>query len=482
MSFKRKPLRDFARTKIVATVGPACRSVEMMSNLIREGVSVFRLNMAHGSQEDHTEAIQMIEQASRQTDIPVATLVDLAGPKIRLGDLGPEPIECSMGERFVFVRGEVAQTPNQLVSSYEPLIDEVDVGNDILLSDGLVRVQVVEKSADTAVCEVLSGGTIRSRQGINLPDVKLSIPAMGEVDISNAIWAAKSGVDYISLSFVRNAQEVNQLRAIIDEHQSHASVVSKIEKPEALKNLSEIVDATDAVMVARGDLGVEIDIASTAVAQKKIIKMCGEYGKPVIVATQMLESMHTSRRPTRAEVSDVANAILDGADACMLSGETAIGDFPIDAVQTMYRIMLRTEELITGGISWLNPNEVNHGNRKISDAVVSGAAVIAKEIQAKLVVIGTADGDTALLKSKHRDHIPTAAVSNSPETLRKMCLYWGIIPVAGGGIHQTDKLQDLINEWAVDEPDLVAGDSVVLVVDSQSIDKAHDLIMVCKIQ
>jgi pyruvate kinase len=478
MTIHRKPLKEFARTKIVATVGPACDSIDMLTKLIREGVSIFRLNMAHGTQKTHGEILGKIREASDVTGIPVATLVDLAGPKIRLGDLGEEPIECEVGQRFEFVRGEIAGSPHHLVSIYEPLIDEVVEGNDILLSDGLVRVKVIEKKADSAICEVRSGGLIRSRQGINLPGVKLSAPALGEVDISNAIWASKNGIDFISLSFVRNADEINQLRKIVTDAGSNASLVAKIEKPEALENLEEIIRATDAVMVARGDLGVEIDIEATAVAQKVIISMCTELGKPVIVATQMLESMHTSKRPTRAEVSDVANAILDGADACMLSGETAIGEFPEDAVGTMYRIMLSIETMVAGSVNWANQDEENHGTRRISDAVVTAAALIANEIEAKLVVIGTEDGDSALLKSKHRDLIPTVAISNSPETVRKMCMYWGIIPLNGIDINQTVQLHEMINQWAKTEPDLDVGDSVVFVTDSDSIEKAHDMIIV----
>lgn len=481
MTILRKPLKEFARTKIVATVGPACDSVEMLTKLIREGVSIFRLNMAHGSQETHGEILAKIREAKDATGIPVATLVDLAGPKIRLGDLGEEPIECEVGQRFEFVRGEISSAPHQLVSIYKPLIDEVVEGNDILLSDGLVRVKVIEKKADSAICEVRSGGLIRSRQGINLPGVKLSAPALGEIDISNAIWASKNGIDFISLSFVRNADEINQLRKIVTDAGSNASLVAKIEKPEALENLESIVRATDAVMVARGDLGVEIDIEATAVAQKVIISMCTELGKPVIVATQMLESMHTSKRPTRAEVSDVANAILDGADACMLSGETAIGEFPEDAVGTMYRIMLNIETMVAGSVNWANQDEENHGTRRISDAVMTAAALIAKEIEAKLVVIGTEDGDSALLKSKHRDLIPTVAISNSPETVRKMCMYWGIIPLDGTEIDQTVQLQEMVNQWAKTEPDLDVGDSVVFVTDSDSIEKAHDMIIVGRI-
>jgi pyruvate kinase len=474
----RKSLQEFARTKIVATVGPACDTIEMLSSLIREGVCVFRLNMAHRSQEGHGETLENIRAAEELTGIPVAVLVDLAGPKIRLGDLGEAPVRCEVGRQFKWVRGTESHSPDELVSLYETLIDELEVGNDILLSDGLVRIRVIEKSAEMALCEVTSGGMIRSRQGINLPGVKLSVSALGKKDISNAIWACRKEVDFISLSFVRNAEEMQQLRTIVEGEGSNASLVAKIEKPEAVANLRSIVDAADGIMVARGDLGVEIDIETTAVTQKLIINMCTELGKPVIVATQMLESMHKSSRPTRAEVSDVSNAILDGADACMLSGETAIGEFPEEVVRTMYRICLSTESLVQGGVNWTKQKEDHQGSRKISDAVVTAAALVAKEIEAKLVVIGTEDGDTALLKSKHRDLIPTVGVSSSQEITRKMCLYWGIIPVLGANVNQKSELQDLVEDWAGEEVTLRSGDRVVYVTDSESIEKAHDMMIV----
>ncbi len=284
------------------------------------------------------------------------------------------------------MRGEQAATPDQLCSNYTRLLDEISVGDKIMLADGTITLQVTERSRDTARCQVMTAGTIRSRQGINLPGVSLSVSAMRPEDVENAIWAARNEIDFISLSFVRSAQDVASLKNLLASLDSQAMVIAKIEKREALNDLEKIVEAADGVMVARGDLGVEIDVAETPVAQKRIIAVCREKLKPVIVATQMLESMHTNRRPTRAEASDVANAILDGADACLLSGETAIGNFPVLAVDTMNRIMVRTEEIYR--------DQPTHARTRVFDrvhpitsAVTNAAANIAEDIGAKLVVV-----------------------------------------------------------------------------------------------
>ncbi|MCA9183849.1 MAG: pyruvate kinase, partial [Planctomycetales bacterium] len=303
---------DGARSKIVATVGPACDTVEMLVELIRQGVDVFRINAAHGTQSDYAMWLEKIEQARQITDIPVGTLLDLSGPKIRLGRLAQDPLEVEAGQELTIVRGEESTVPTQLCSNYGKLIDEIKVNDSIMLADGTISLKVKSKTKDVATCKVLTAGTIRSRQGINLPGVTLSVSAMRPEDVQNAIWGAKNEIDFISLSFVRSPQDVATLKDLLQTMDSKALVIAKIEKREALERLEDIVEAADGVMVARGDLGVEIDVAETPVAQKRIIQVCREKLKPVIVATQMLESMHTNRRPTRAEASDVANAILDG--------------------------------------------------------------------------------------------------------------------------------------------------------------------------
>ena len=275
-----KPLQD-ARTKTVATVGPACSTVEMLVKLLKAGADVFRINMAHGGREAHEQAIANIRAAGEETGFPAGILIDLAGPKIRLGQLTQDPLEIQNGQQVRFVRGDKSSADNELTCNYESLIDEVTVGEDIVLADGLARLEVTEKTADQLTCTVVDGGKIRSRQGVNLPGTNLSVPALGEIDIQNAIWAAGQGVEFVSLSFVRNAAEVQQLKKLLADNGSSAFVVAKIEKAEAIDQLDSIVKATDAVMVARGDLGVEIPIEKTPAAQKRIIKKCLQYRKPV---------------------------------------------------------------------------------------------------------------------------------------------------------------------------------------------------------
>ena len=469
------------RTKTVATLGPASLSREKITELIRAGVDVFRLNMAHGKAADQTATVQLIRQCSDEVGRPTGILVDLAGPKIRLGTLIEDPYECRVGETIAFVRGEQGGSADQFTCTYERLLDEVEIGDTIMLTDGIVRLVVIDKKQDWAQCRIVDGGTIRSRQGVNLPGVKLSVEAMSEVDRTNAIWAAEQEVEFVSLSFVRQAEDVIKLKQLLADHNSKAMVIAKIEKREALDNLESIVVATDGVMVARGDLGVEIEIEKTPLAQKLIIRSCQTHGKPVIVATQMLESMHHSKRPTRAEVTDVANAILDGADACMLSGETAIGDYPREAVEMMQRIMRETEQLLRGRKSRLSNQDIE-SDSLVTQAVVYGAAQIAQRIDAKLVVISTASGDAALVKSKQRDFIPTVALTDRKDVLRKMCLFWGITPVACDTLQDLEAVRTSVDEIAGKDSTIQTGDLAVFVIDSHQTPGKHDTVMVNQVR
>ncbi|MGB7326278.1 MAG: pyruvate kinase [Rubripirellula sp.] len=471
-----RPRLNTARTKIVATVGPACSSVEQLAALIDAGVDVFRINTAHGSREEHASVLEKIRTASDQVGCQVAVLLDLAGPKIRLGTLLTDPMECPVDAKFRLIRGNVSEAADELTCSYETLIDELEPGDQVMLADGAVTLRVDAVSADSADCVVVAEGSIRSRQGINLPGVKLSVSAMLPRDVDNAIWAAKSGIDLVSLSFVRTAEDVLALKRLLAEHGSQALVIAKIEKPEALDQLESIVEATDGVMVARGDLGVEIDVAETPVAQKRIIRVCKQKVKPVIVATQMLESMHHSSRPTRAEVSDVANAILDGADACMLSGETAIGEYPLESVRMMGRIMQATER--DWERSGSNNIAGNHRVHPITTAVTVAASQVAESISAKLIVIATRSGNTAWIGSQSRSLIPTLGVSNSTETLRRMNLLWGIKPFYVEKMDDTSGLIDKICQWARDNGGLKKGDHIVFVTGTGVVKKAHNLVVV----
>jgi pyruvate kinase len=468
-----------ARTKIVATVGPACGTVEKLVELIRAGVSVFRINTAHGTQDERDKKLADIRTASERAGCPVGILVDLAGPKIRLGELFTDPTVCEVGAEFRFVAGAKSPAADVLTSTYPTLVHELAVGNSVMLADGTVSMVVIAKSPTEVRCRVTGGGILRSRQGINLPGAKLSVSSLTEADMANAIWAARNDVDFVSLSFVRKPVDVLLLKELLRSQGSHAMTIAKIEKPEALTTLPEIVAAAEGVMVARGDLGVEIDVAEIAVVQKRIVSECQRQGKPVIVATQMLDSMHHNRRPTRAEATDVANAILDGADACMLSGETAIGEFPVEAVETMNRISLATEPLLK---ERPHPDTSATDVHPITAAAVSGGAIIADRLQAKLLVIATRGGGTCRTRSKQRDFISTIGVSDAPAVLRRLTLFWGVTPLAGAPVHDGPQLRMFIDQWGRDQGIIAKGDRVVFVTGTNFYPMAQNILVIHEVE
>jgi len=481
MSSPREPDCNRARTKIVATVGPACREEAKLSELVGRGVDVFRLNMAHGSKDEHAEVIAAIRRISEAHGRPIGILIDLAGPKIRLGELRQDPLDLPEGQIVRFIRNRAPEQDFEFTSTYAPLVDELAPGNTVMLADGTVGLQVEKKGPDFAECRVMQAGLIRSRQGINLPGVKLSVPAMSQDDFVAAMWGAKQGVDFVSLSFVRSPVEVHSLKDMLKAYGSHARVIAKIEKQEALDQLEAIVEAADGIMVARGDLGVEIDVAKMPMAQKRIIAMCHRHQKPVIIATQMLDSMQHSKRPTRAEVTDVANAILDGGDACMLSGETAIGEHPQLAVDMMNRIALATEEMFRDRAALPVPGISAQGLHPISHAVVYGAGRIASELHAKMVVVNTNSGATALALSKQRNFIPTIGVSHTPSTLRQMCLYWGVTPLPDAPANDGASLVQHVSQWGKSEGRLCPGDRIVVVTVTAA-GAGHNMVVVHQVE
>lgn len=459
----QQDFRQRAYTKIVATVGPASNTHERITDLVQAGVNVFRLNMAHGGPEEQQAKVDLIRQVSNELNQPVAILVDLAGPKIRLGEIEGDCIFCERDAEFSFIDGDDPTDPCELTSTYEPLTSELSKGDSVMLADGSVTMQVVGKEPGRVRLKVTQAGDIRSRQGINLPGVKLSVPAISVADHMHAIWAAQAKVDFVSLSFVRAPDEVKALKDIMRSTGSSASVVAKIEKREALDRLEEIVAASDAIMVARGDLGVEINVAEMPIEQKRIIRVCHRYERPVIIATQMLESMHESSRPTRAEVTDVANAVLDGADACMLSGETAIGRFPVKAVQMMNNIAMATEHAIPSML-WRDSERAEHATRSdVTRAVVSGAGLMARQLKAKTLVVASHSGRTALALSQHRNLVPTIGVSTKQSTLRKMCLYWGVTPLPGAPACDMQQLIRHADGWSRSICGAKKGDRIVIV-------------------
>jgi pyruvate kinase len=472
------PISGFpSRTKIVATVGPACAELEQLSGLFEAGVDVFRLNMAHGELDEHAAVIQRVRSISQTARRPIGVLVDLAGPKIRLGEIAGDAIECVLDDEFVFVGG-APRSDRELGSTYPSLVDELATGDVVMLADGTVSMKVIEKQAGRARSVVTQAGTIRSRQGINLPGVKLRAAAMSDEDRGHARWAVEQGVDFISLSFVRAAGEVRQLRELVKGAGGAAHVIAKIEKREALDEIDAIVREADGVMVARGDLGVEIDLARAPLEQKRIIKICREYQRPVIVATQMLESMVRSARPTRAEATDVANAILDGCDACMLSGETAIGEYPRQAVATMNRIALATEESFRGVRPQSPPEHSARGLHEVTRAVVAGAGRIAHELDVKLIAVASHSGAASTAVSNQRNYCFTLGLSDSPATLGRMCLAWGVMPLVIDPGADMNSVVKAAEDWGCSQGYLSQGDRIVIVCGARLGAKTHDVVTV----
>lgn len=450
----------FTRTKIVATLGPACRQKEQIRALVRAGADVFRLNTAHAGRQALEEDLRHVRELEAEMGQPLAVLVDLAGPKIRLGALPGDEVECHEGDTFQFVRPDHPRpAPDQWTTTYPALVDELNVGDRVMLADGTVALRVEAKTAEAVHVRVVQGGVVRSRQGVHLPGVRLSAPAMTAADHEHARWAAEAGVDWVGLSFVRRPEEVRELKDLLRARGSAGGVVAKIETLEALQSLEAIVEAADAVMVARGDLGVETDLAAIALVQKQVIDTCRRLHRPVITATQMLESMQRARFPTRAEATDVANAILDGTDACMLSGETAVGQHPEATVAFMNRIAAATEPTL--GYRRDPSGDMPAPLHPFTRAAVHGAAEMARDVNAALVVVASHSGATALAFSKRRLYVPTIGISDTPATLRRMCLYWGIRPL--GGIAWSDEatMRRTVSRWALQHGWLSPGEVMV---------------------
>ena len=410
----------YPRTKIVCTLGPATASLDVLRSLMEAGLNVARLNFSHGTHDEHARVITMVREAAASLGRPVAILGDLQGPRIRIGDLDA-PRVVNDGEDIVLVAGEHA-APGQFPTTYDHLCDDVKVGDRILVDDGLIELVALEVHKPLVTARVLHGGTIKSHKGMNLPGVAVSAPSITEKDWADVEFAVAQQLDYLALSFVRRAADIAELRTKIPKEML---VVAKIEKDSALENIESIVRASDAVMVARGDLGVELPFEEVPIAQKRIISLCNELGRPVITATQMLESMITHPRPTRAEASDVANAILDGTDAVMLSAETAAGQYPRLAVEAMSRIILEIER---------HPRAVRQQERRVETAVSTEQAIAAaatsavRSLGAPALIVFTKSGFSARIVASHRPNVPILVLTDQPRTHRQLALVWGVIP------------------------------------------------------
>jgi pyruvate kinase len=412
---------SFNKTKIVATVGPASSNKEMLIALVKEGVDVFRLNFSHGTHEDHLKVIDYVREINFEMGTNVALLQDLQGPKIRVNEMVPG-IEIVSGQEIIITTREVLGN-NELVStSYEGLPKDVKVGDMILIDDGKIELKVKEVRKSDVVCSVIYGGPLKSRKGINLPFSKVSAPSLTEKDLADLHFGLKHKVDWVALSFVRKAQDILSLRKIIDDQKSTTRIVAKIEKPEALENIDSIIEATDAVMVARGDLGVEIWMEEVPMVQKMLVEKCNKAAKPVIVATQMMESMIENPRPTRAETNDVANAVMDGADALMLSAETAAGKYPIEVIRSMVRTIGSVEK--QGNIFYkfreLDPKAPNYFN----DSLILTACKLAKDVNAKAIVGMTQLGYSAYKAASHRPNANIFAFTSNEAIINTMNLVW----------------------------------------------------------
>ena len=476
------------KTKIVATVGPASGSREKLAELIEAGVDVFRLNFAHGNHDWFAMIVGWIRDLSSEFGRPIGILGDLSGPKIRLGVLPEEGLRLRQGAQVEFVRSSVTArtdiTPPQLTCTYEPLVDDLRAGDRVVLADGIVSLRVLSQDATAGrvLCEVMQPGLIRSRQGVNLPGVALSTPSLTGKDRFELHWALDHGIDFIGLSFVRRVEDLKQLRQVINDHPTKTPpwIVAKIEKAEAISDLDAIIAEADVVMVARGDLGVETDIYRVPGLQKKIIRLCNEHRTPVITATQMLDSMQKNEIPTRAEASDVFNAVLDGTDAVMLSGETAAGDYPLEAVAMMSRIAREAERL-------LEPRQAGTDSRSlprnrataITEAVTHGAATAAAHLGADLIVAATAGGKTAMAISKQRPHVPIIALTDRPEVARRMCLFWGVAPIETDAVAKAPKeLLAFVTQLGREQKMLDSGSKLVLVGSSDWTLDWHDMMLV----
>ncbi len=413
------------KTKIIATVGPACNTYEKLLGLVQEGVNVFRLNFSHGTHEAHKEVIEHVKRINREEPFNIAILADLQGPKLRVGEVENNGIPFEMGDEFLFTNEKGMGTREKVYISYPNFYDDVKAGEKILIDDGKIEVVVMEKTSDHNVrVQVTVPGILSSRKGVNLPDTKISLPSLTEKDLIDVDFLLTQDIDWIALSFVRSPEDVDQLRHLLQAGNSRAKIISKIEKPEALEHLRDVILASDAVMVARGDLGVELPLEKIPMLQKKIVSMCIHRAKPVIIATQMMESMLDRRQPNRADITDVANAVLEGADAVMLSAETATGKYPEVVVRTMVSIIneVEKEEIV------YNRNLVpqSHSPSFLSDAVCYNACELAQDVKAAALIGMTQSGYTAFMLSSYRPKANLFVFTKTPSLVNQLSLSWGV--------------------------------------------------------
>ncbi|EMY32746.1 pyruvate kinase [Arthrobacter crystallopoietes BAB-32] len=457
------------QAKIIATFGPALAGYERTLAALEAGTDVVRLNMSHGEHDVHAETYRQVRRAAAELGRPVGIFADLQGPKIRLGRFADGPHELHPGDRFTITTADVPGTADLVSTTHKGLPGDVRPGDTLLIDDGRVALRAVEVDGENVVTEVVVGGPVSNNKGINLPGVAVNVPALSAKDEADLRWALRTGVDMVALSFVRSAADIGRVHEIMDEEGRRTPVIAKIEKPQAVDALAEIVEAFDAVMVARGDLGVELPLEDVPVVQKQAIELARRAAKPVIVATQVLESMIGNPRPTRAEASDCANAVLDGADAVMLSGETSVGAYPVEAIRTMARIIESTEQ---HGLERIQPLGTTPKTR--GGAVTRSAVAIAGQLDARCICVFTQSGDSARRLARLRPPRPLYAFTPLPATVHALTMAWGIRPQLVDFVPHTDQLTAQVDQ-VVCEQGLAGQDDLVVIAAGSPLGKAGTL-------
>ncbi len=449
------------KTKIVATIGPASESEEVLRELFENGLNVCRLNFSHGNHEEHQVRIDTIKRLREEMNLPIGIMLDTKGPEIRLGDFQDGEITLNQGDHFTLTTREILGNKTIVSVSYKGLPEDVKVGNMILIDDGLVELEVLDIKDTEIECIALNNGHLSNHKGVNVPYVEINLPAITEKDIGDIKFGIKNDVDFIAASFIRRAEDVTNIRRILEDNNGdNIEIISKIENQQGVDNIEEILKASDGMMVARGDLGVEIETEIMPLVQKDLIKRSNNHGKPVITATQMLDSMIRNPRPTRAEVTDVANAIFDGTSAIMLSGETAAGKYPVDSVKTMYNIAVKTE----GALDYeeLLKSRANESDTTTTNAISRATCYTAEDLKAAAIVTATSSGHTSKSISKFRPKTPIIAATDTERVMRRLSLVWGVYPVLAPSSTTTDEVVTNSIEAAIREGYAKEGDLIVI--------------------
>ncbi|NGM81554.1 pyruvate kinase [Paenibacillus sp. 7124] len=449
------------KTKIICTIGPASESIETLKEMIAAGMTVARLNMAHGELEEHSARIRNVRQAASELGTFVPIMMDIKGPEVRIGKLKEEFCVLKAGERLILTTEEILGDAQCISVNYPDMTAVVKPGDRILIDDGLIDLTVTGVQGHDIECLIVSGGNLKPRKGVNLPGIRTTLPGVTERDIRHIHFGFKEGVEMIAASFVRRGDDIREIRSILDANGAdHVQIISKIENHEGMTNLDDIIEASDGIMAARGDLGVEVPIEDVPMLQKEMIDKCNKAGKPVIVATHMLESMQINPRPTRSEVSDVANAVLQGADVVMLSGESAAGKYPVQSVRTMAAVAAKAETMIDYKDRFIRGFEWD--SESITEVISRSAVSSSLILGAKAIIAATESGFTARMISKHRPQAPIIAVTPHREVLPKICLLSGVIPVLGDPVSTTDEMFESSVKGAIKTGTVAAGDTVVL--------------------